>query len=98
MQPPICEICFKRFDPDVEGDLVFFKETEKGREFDRHVREENISGHPPDAVWYCGEHVGEAKMLKHITADEARTILKRRFEASLISAFDGRPREKNLRS
>ena len=79
MKPPFCDICGKGFDPDKEGDLVYFKETEKGREFDRRAREEHIEGHPPDAEWYCGEHVGEAKKLKHLTIEEATQVLKKKF-------------------
>lgn len=71
MRPPICEICEKYFNPDEAGGLVYFKETEAGREFERKCREEGMVGHPPDAGWFCGEHVELAKNLKHLTIDEA---------------------------
>jgi hypothetical protein len=79
MKPPICDVCFKEFHPDKEGALVYFKETEKGREFERMAREEGMTGHPPDAEWYCGEHAHEAKKLVHLTLDEASEILKKKF-------------------
>ena len=80
MKPPICEICYRKFNPDEEGGLIFFKQTEKGKEFDRRVREEGITGHPPDAAWFCGLHSEEAKKLAHVTIDEAMKSLRKKFE------------------
>jgi len=77
MMPPICEICSKRFDPDKEGGLVYFKETGNGREFDRRVAGEGITGHPPDALWFCGEHTEEAKRLSGMNAAEALRLMRK---------------------
>jgi len=84
MKPPVCEICHREFNPDKEGGLVFFRETEKGREFERRARREGITGHPPDAAWFCGSHSEEAKELAHLTIDEAMEILKKKFEPGSI--------------
>ena len=82
MMPPICEICYREFDPDKEGGLVYFRETQKGREFARRAEEEGFTGHPPDVAWFCGSHYEEAKKLVHLTIGEAMEILKKRFESN----------------
>jgi len=79
MMPPICEICSREFDPDEEGGLIYFKETEDGRAFERRVKEEGITGHPPDAAWFCGLHYGEAEKLVHLTIDDAIINLKKKY-------------------
>ena len=38
--PPKWEICSKEFNPDKEGGLIYFKETEKGRAFERRAKTE----------------------------------------------------------
>jgi hypothetical protein len=76
MIPPICEICYRKFNPDKEGDLVYFKKTKKGEEFEEKAKEEGFVGHPPDATWFCGDHLEEAKKLTHLTIDEAVGMLK----------------------
>jgi hypothetical protein len=76
MRPPICEVCDQDFPFDVEGGLLYFKETPEGREFDRRVREEAVTGHPPDAGWFCGKHYIQAKKLTHLTLSEAIQKIK----------------------
>jgi hypothetical protein len=71
MRPSICEICHKEFDPRNEGGLIFFKETSEGREFHSRVEKEGITGHPPDAGWFCEDHYEEAEKRKHLTLGEA---------------------------
>ena len=71
MRPPICEICDRDFNPDSRSGLLYFKETSEGREFDKRVSEEGITGHPPDAGWFCEEHYGKAKKLTYLTLSEA---------------------------
>ena len=75
--PPICEICSREFDPDMEGGLIYFKETKRGRAFEKKAREEKWTGHPPDAAWFCGVHSEEAKKVVHLTIDDAIKILKK---------------------
>lgn len=76
MMPPICEVCAREFDPDTEGALVYFRETARGRAFERKAREDQWTGHPPDAAWFCGTHVGGAEQLTHLTLTSARQRLK----------------------
>ena len=78
MRPPICDICGKSFDPDKEGELLYFKETEKSREFEKKAEEEGFVGHPPNAAWFCGEHLEHARKLSHLTLDEALEILMKK--------------------
>jgi len=35
---PICVICFRKFNPDQEGGLIYFRQTKKGIEFARQTR------------------------------------------------------------
>jgi len=77
VMPPICEICSREFDPDKEGGLIYFKETEKGRAFEEKAKEEKWTGHPPDAAWFCGEHYEESEKLVHLTLDDATKSLKK---------------------
>jgi len=79
MRPPICEVCNVRFDPNVEGGLLFFKKTRKGIEFNRKVAEEGFTGHPPDAGWFCGTHIEAAKKLSNLTINQALSVLRTRF-------------------
>lgn len=76
MRPPICEICNRDFNPDKEGGLLYFKETQEGRDFDRRVKEEGIVGHPPDAGWFCGKHYNKAEKLLHLTIREAMNKIR----------------------
>jgi len=80
MKPPLCELCNREFNPDNEGGLIYFKKTKKGLDFDRRVRTEGITGHPPYAEWFCGSHCEEAKKLVHLTIDAAVKRLKKKFE------------------
>ena len=79
VMPPICEICSREFEPDKEGGLIYFKETEKGRAFEEKAKEEKWSGHPPDAAWFCGDHYEEAEKLVHLTIDDAIKNLKKKY-------------------
>jgi len=76
MRPPICEICDLDFDPDNKIGLLYFKETLEGREFDKRVSEEGITGHPPDAGWFCEEHYTEDVKLIHLTISEVLKIIR----------------------
>ena len=76
MRPPICEICDTEFDFHLKGGLLYFKETPEGKEFDRRVEEEAITGHPPDAGWFCSKHYSQAEELVHLTIQEAISIIR----------------------
>jgi hypothetical protein len=76
MMPPICEICEMDFDPDEGGALLYFRKTEESRKFERKAEETGMVGHPPNAGWFCGNHVKAAKQLIHLPLDEALRFLK----------------------
>lgn len=80
MQIPTCEICNRKFDLQLEGGLLDFKETPEGREYKR--REEEVghvfTGHPPDAGWFCGEHYPRAEELVFLTLREAISEMRLR--------------------
>lgn len=76
MMPPMCEICEKDFDPDKEGALVYFKKTEESLAFERRAEEQGIVGHPPNAAWFCGDHIEVGKRLIHLPLDEALGIMR----------------------
>ena len=71
MRPPICEICDQAFEIHHEGGLLYFKGSPEGIEFNRRVEEEAITGHPPNAGWFCGKHYNRAKNLVNLTLQEA---------------------------
>ncbi len=63
MRPPICAICDRdqRDHPDLEFDLVTFREVEKL----------DHPGHPDGMEWFCQDHAEEAKKRVHLLCDEA---------------------------
>lgn len=78
MQPPVCCIDSKDFDPDREGGLIEFKRTPEGEDFARQAAEEGgFTGHPPDCEWFCGKHEARARSLSHLTLVEAMAIMRR---------------------
>ncbi len=79
MMPPVCEVCAREFNPDEEGGLIYFRETAQGRAFERKAKEGPWTGHPPDAAWFCGTHVGAAEQLTHLTLKRARQVLKMKY-------------------
>jgi len=79
MMPPICEICSREFNPDVIGGLIYFRETKRGRDFERRVSEEKWIRHPLDSAWFCGIHSGEAKKLVNLTIDDALKTIKKNY-------------------
>ncbi|WXG41888.1 MAG: hypothetical protein WED07_14170 [Candidatus Freyarchaeum deiterrae] len=76
MKPPICRICLKRFDPQKEGGLVYFKKIASDLEWDEKMKKPGMTGHPPYADWFCGEHYKKAKKLEKLTIQEALEKLR----------------------
>lgn len=74
MLPPYCCICQRECGSER---LVTFRETEAGRVFARRVEEEGITGHPPDAQWFCDEHYELVKDLTDLTFPEALQAMRR---------------------
>lgn len=63
MEPPICAVCHRdqRDEPTREFDLVKFADYEP---IDR-------PGHPDGLLWFCEDHLGQAKTLSHLSSGEA---------------------------
>ena len=84
MKPPICIICYKEFLDSDEGGLVYFKKSMSDKRWIKAMKVESLTGHPPYADWFCGEHYEAAKELSHLTLAEAREILKERFSGDAL--------------
>jgi hypothetical protein len=80
MKPPICHICYKDFRDREEGGLVYFKKRPDDYKWDEKMRKGGMTGHPPYAGWFCGDHYEEAKKLENLTIDEAMKILRTLFK------------------
>ena len=63
MMTPICGVCGLRF-PAQEGGTVRFANFEP--------LPEGRVGHPKGLVWFCGEHIAQARTLSDLTSSEAR--------------------------
>ena len=79
MKPPICALCYTEFLDTDEGGLVYFEKKSSDFKWEKMMREEGLSGHPPYAEWFCKEHFEAALELKKLTINEAMDILKERF-------------------
>jgi|ETNmetMinimDraft_25_1059894.scaffolds.fasta_scaffold134098_2 hypothetical protein len=70
MKPPICNVCYKKFDFDGSGEdnLVEFSDYKEPSE-DAEVH------HPVGQLWFCERHIQSARRLHHLTSWEAVEIL-----------------------
>lgn len=75
MQPPICEFCDERFDPD-SGELLEFEKTASDAEWHRRAATEGVAGHPPNVAWFCSDHAGRARTLTDRTLVEALEAMR----------------------
>ncbi|MHA1793410.1 MAG: hypothetical protein ACTSVI_12240 [Promethearchaeota archaeon] len=80
MRPPRCAICDKRFDPGEGGDIIYFKERESDIKWRERMKAEGKVGHPPNAEWFCAEHLEEAKKLASLPINEAFEKLRQIFK------------------
>lgn len=83
MRPPICAICDDDFGRrgDQEGDLLWFKETEKDIAESKRKQRYHLVSHPGNAEWFCSRHVEAARELTHLTVGEAMDILLDKYSA-----------------
>ena len=77
MKPPECTICNKRFFDG--GGLVYFSETSEDKKQNERLRQKDIVGHPPNAFWFCKDHIISARKLSDLTKTEALEILRKEF-------------------
>jgi len=63
MRPPICDFCDRdeRKHPGLEFGLVSFRNHEPLGE----------PGHPEGLLWFCQDHISEARSLSHLDSGEA---------------------------
>ena len=71
MKPPICAICYKRFNHTKEGGLISFVKRKSDIEWEEEMKREQKVGHPPWMAWFCGEHYKIAKKYSNLTISEA---------------------------
>ena len=76
MKPPICCICEKRLDYPEEGGLIYFKKRPSDEEWDKKMEENGMTGHPPYAEWFCGQHFAKVDELKDFTIDIVMKMLE----------------------
>ena len=60
MMPPACTLCDVDFFPPEGGDLVYFLLTEEDAADIARMEANHISGHPPNAAWFCAAHLESA--------------------------------------
>ena len=79
MKPPECTICNKRFFEG--GGLVYFSETPEDKKFNERLRLKSMVGHPPNAFWFCEEHIAYAKKLADLNKIQALELLRKKFNS-----------------
>jgi hypothetical protein len=81
MRPPVCDICDKDFDFTRDNcGLVYFKKRQSDIEWDKRMKKNSMTGHPPYARWFCPEHYSEAVKLSSLAVDEAIKKLREFFK------------------
>ncbi len=79
MKPPECSICNKRFFEG--GGIVYFSETPEDKKINKRLKSKDMVGHPPNAFWFCEEHITSAKKLIDLTKIEALELLRKIFNS-----------------
>ena len=79
VKPPICCICGKRI-KDYHGKLVYFKETERVRQWAEEMKRDGKVGHPIHAEWFCDKHLSKAQEYSDLPISEAMTIIKKYYK------------------
>ena len=77
MKPPECTICDKRF--LAGGGLVYFSETPEDKKQNERLKQKGMVGHPPNAFWFCDEHIASAQKLAELTKTEALELLRKKY-------------------
>ena len=75
MKPPRCAICGRKFDAfrrgRFAGGLVYFRLGP-----DQEPLPEGMTGHPPNAAWFCWPHIRPARRLRGLTISQAMRHLR----------------------
>lgn len=84
MQPPICELCGTKFSEG--GKLVYFKRTPGDEEWYKLAEKPGFTGHPPNAAWFCEEHLAAAENLREIYFSDAIKALRKSMDEGRIGS------------
>jgi len=76
MMPPCCCLCGADFFPPDGGDLVHFALTPQDAKDLKAMEANHISGHPPNAEWFCAAHLEQAQQLKGHALNAALQVLR----------------------
>lgn len=68
MEPPVCSLCDRdqRDHPDLAFELVKFRDCEVI----------DMPGHPDGLLWFCQDHLDEAKRYDYLISEEAMRRLR----------------------
>jgi len=76
MMPPECCLCDLPGGTDNEFNLVYFASTPEVKQWQHKMEESGLTGHPPNAAWFCQFHFPAADQLSSLPIDQAMTELK----------------------
>ncbi len=74
MKPPVCAICHNRFSE--KGGLIYFKETDTDKNYNKRFKQNGFVGHPSNAFWFCEKHYKTALQFRELTKEEAFTKIR----------------------
>jgi hypothetical protein len=75
MRPPLCAVC----GVEEDCDLVYFRKRKRDEAWQRRMERIKGTGHPPEAEWFCKEHIARARQLKHLTIGRGMVIIRREY-------------------
>ncbi len=76
MIPPACTLCDLVFSPPAGGELVYFALTAADAADLARMEANHISGHPPNAAWFCADHLEAAGRLTDQPLSDALSALR----------------------
>jgi len=76
MMPPTCCLCDLSDQKDNEFNLVYFASTPEVKQWQYEMDTSGLTGHPPNAAWFCQFHFPAAKRLSSLPIDQAMAELK----------------------
>ena len=76
MMPPTCCLCDLSDQKDNEFNLVYFASTPEVKQWQHEMDTSGLTGHPPNAAWFCQFHFPAAKRLSSLPIDQAMAEFK----------------------
>lgn len=79
MMPPECSCCGREQSdfPSMKFEIVYFKRTPEDEDWYRRSEEEGWEGHPPNAYWFCSDHLELALKYESLNVKEAMSKIKK---------------------